>query len=620
MKNIVFTAFIALHSFGFFAQENKDTTQINEVIIQGNRFEIPFSQAARNVQIVTSEEIKQMPVQSVNELLAYVSGVDIRQGGPFGSQADVSMNGGTFEETLVLLDGIKLINSQTAHNMMNLPIPLDAIDHIEILHGSAARKYGINALAGAINIVTKKSNKSFVEANAYTGSSFQKQDSREGSGIYGGGGVRLTGNYGSNKLSQLVSVAKNGYNGQRFNTSSENFKAFYNGEFRFNEKNSLKLLGSYSSDKFGANGFYAAPGDSNAYEIAKTALFSLSSQHKLGRFTLSPRISNRYDEDDYRYVNTTPIFGRSVHYTNALMAEINASVKTKIGDFGLGLESRFGQINSSNIGKHSRNNHGVYAEYRGAYWRKLFVNAGAYVNYNTSYGWQVYPGIDAAFLFNSHWKLSASAGAGQRIPSFTDLYLNQFVNVGNPNLKPENSWQYEGNLQYKVKKIRIEGGYFYRKVSSFIDWIRDSVSNPYTPQNYGNVMTHGLYIRISHKMQINKNQFFAYNLSYNYLQPSYTTSAFIQSKYVLSSLKHQCIAQVAYGVKGFSFQISNRIIQRMKNKAYDVLDIRLNYAIKGFTIYADVTNILAATYNEFGAVPMPSRWFKLGLRYVWKQK
>lgn len=606
--------------FNLQAQKSEDTTKIEEIVLYGNRFEIPFSQAARNVQIITSEDIQRLPVQSVNELLAYVSGVDMRQRGPFGTQADVSMNGGTFEETLVLLNGIKLINSQTAHNMLNLPIPLSAIDHIEILHGSAARKYGINALTGAINIVTKKSNKSFVSANIYAGSSFTKQDPREGDGVYGGGGIRVTGNIGTKKQHHLLSVATNKYNGQRYNTAAKNLKAFYNGEYNFNQNNSIQLLGGYSQDQFGANGFYAAPGDSNSYEIVKTALFSLSSHHKIGRFTFSPRISNRYDEDEYRYINSKPIIGKSKHYTNAIMAEINASVKTTIGSFGLGVESRFGHINSSNIGKHSRNNHGVYAEYRGVYWRKLIVNAGAYVNYNTSYGWQVYPGIDAAFMFNPHWKISASAGAGQRIPSFTDLYLNQYINVGNPNLRPENSWQYEANLQYKLKGLKIEAGYFYRNVMNFIDWVRDTVTMPYTPQNYGKVMTHGIYARISQTIKLKNNQFFSYGASYNYLMPSYRTNNNVQSKYVLSCLKHQLIARLSYGIKGFSFQIANRYIQRMKNNPYDVMDIRLNYKIKSFTIYADVSNVLGAKYMEAGAVPMPSRWFKIGLRYIWNQK
>src|SRR5690606_23168265 len=101
---------------------------------------------------------------------SYISGVDIRQRGPFGTQTDISIDGGTSEQTLVLLNGVKMIDAQTAHNMMNIPVPLSAIDHIEVLRGAAARIYGINALTGAINIVTKKGTRSSVAADVQVGS------------------------------------------------------------------------------------------------------------------------------------------------------------------------------------------------------------------------------------------------------------------------------------------------------------------------------------------------------------------------------------------------------------------------------------------------------------------
>lgn len=621
MKRIGITICIAIATFISYAQEIEDSTQIESIVIQGNRLQIPFSQSSRNIQIITKEEIARYPVKSINELLAYVGGVDLRQRGPFGTQADVSIDGGSFEQTLVLLNGVKLINSQTAHNTLNLPIPLDAIDHIEVLRGPAARKYGINSLTGAINIVTKKSTKSFVSANAYAGSSFDKKEAGDGNGIYGGGGVQVTGNFGTEKTSHLVAISKDNYNGQRYNTAQNNGKAYYNGSVDFNKNNSMQWLGGYSYSNFGANGYYAAPGDKNSQEIVETGLFSLSSQHKMGRFTLSPRISNRYDEDDYRYFKDKLSVARSKHYTNAMMAEINSSVTTKIGDFGLGLESRFETINSSNIGKHNRNTYGTYAEYKGFYWNKVMVNAGAFVNYNTSYGWQVYPGMDVAYLFYPGWKLSASAGSGQRIPSFTDLYLNQKPgNVGNPNVKPENAWQYEANIQYTHKTLKVQAGYFYRDITNFIDWVRDSSNVPYSPLNIGRNLIQGVNARVSQDFTFNKDHRFGYFVNYNYLLPNYQSSGTGQSKYILETLRNQLIVGVNYSYKSLTFQVNSRFIERIANKAYILLDARVNYEVKGFTTYVDVTNILNAIYKEAGAVPMPPRWFSVGLKYNWTQK
>lgn len=611
---------LCLFTFGQLIAQEIDTTQMEDVVIKLNRMETHLLQVSKDIQIISAKEISELPVTSINELLAYVGGMDVRQRGPFGTQADISMDGGTFEETLVLLNGIKLINSQTAHNLMNLPIPLSAIDHIEILRGATARQYGINALAGAINIVTKNTETSFVAAEVFGGSSFQKQDAREGNGIYGGGGVQVTGNYGAKRQSHLFSVGKVNYNGQRYNTSSDKTQLFYSGEYRFNENHSIQLMGGYDWDSFGANGYYAAPGDSNSYENVQTGLVSLSSKHKFGIVTLSPRISDRYDEDEYLYIKDMPTIGRSKHYTNALMAELNGSVETKIGEFGFGWESRFETINSSNIGLHDRNNHGMYAEYKGVFWKKLRTNLGAYVNYNSSYGWQVYPGIDIAYSFVPHWKLLASVGSGQRIPSFTDLYLNQLpANVGNPNLKPENAWSYEASVGYNNHRtLQAEVGYFYRDITDFIDWVRDDATMPYSTMNYGSMKIHGIHARVQQSFQFEGNQKLSYFVKYNYLLPNVSVGD-KQSKYVLESLKHQLIAGVNYFVKGFSVQLTNRFIERELNQPYDLLDLKLNYHIKGFDVYASVSNLLDAKYRESGAVPMPARWFMLGLKYSWKK-
>lgn len=620
MKKYFFYGSFLLWSATSFAQNQTDTTKIEGIIIEGNRIEIPFNQSSRNIQIITKEEIARYPVKSVNELLTYVGGVDLRQRGPFGTQADVSIDGGSFEQTLVLINGVKMINSQTAHNMLNMQIPLEAIDHIEILRGPAARMYGINSLTGAINIVTKKSSKSFVSVNNYAGTSFQKQETGDNNetGIYGGGGVQLTANLGTEKTNHLIAVSRDIYNGQRYNTAQNNNRLFYNGGVKFNENHSIQWLGGYAYSNFGANGYYAAPGDKNSQEIVKTGIVSVSSKHKFGNFTLTPRFSNRYDEDDYRYLKNNLKVGRSKHYTNASMAELNAGVKTKIGDFGLGWESRFETINSSNIGKHDRNNHGISAEYKGFYFEKLMVNAGAYVNYNTSFGWQVYPGVDVAYLFLPNWKLAFSAGSGQRIPSFTDLYLNQKPgNVGNPNLKPENAWQYEGNIQYTYKTLRVQAGYFYRDINQFIDWVRDSATVPYMPFNLGRNLVHGINARISQQLNFEGGHRFGYFASYNYLKPSYKSTGFAQSKYVLEALQNQVIVGVNYGYKGFGIQLNGRFIERIKNKPYALLDIRASYNIKGFTVYADVSNLLNAAYKEAGAVLMPPRWFSAGLKFTW---
>lgn len=624
MKRTTIILALALVSGTAFAQHTADSTSknLNEVVIRGNRLDIPFNESSRDIQVITAKEIEQLPVHSVNELLAYVGGVDIQQRSPFGGQADISMDGGTSEQTLVLLNGIKLIDAQTAHNMMNIPVPLDAIDHIEILHGAAARVYGINALTGAINIVTKKSSKSFVTADLQSGSSFAQKAEGDGSGIYGGGGLQLTANYGNDKQSQLFAFGQDWYNGQRYNSAQQASQFFYNGNYNFNANNAVQALAGYVHNDFGANSFYAAPGDKNSEEIVETGIFSLSSKNKIGRVTLSPRISDRYDKDDYRYIKQQPAIGRSVHYTNALMLELNGSLPLCNGTFGFGWESRLGKINSSNIGKHQRDNHGAYAEYRKNFFGKLIANIGLYANYNTDFGWQAYPGLDLAYLVNENWKISASGGSGQRIPSFTDLYLNQPPgNVGNPEVQPEDAWAYDANIRYQRRGLSVQAGAFYRDITDFIDWVRANDSVPYSPVNFGENKIYGMYVRMEQQFSLGQNQQFGYQVSYNYLNPKpLSANGDDESKYVLETLKHQLIAGVSYRYNNFSFHVTNRYIKRMLNDAYDVLDARVDYRLKSFLIYADISNILNVQYEETDAVPMPPRWFSLGVKFQWKEK
>src|SRR3546814_281145 len=158
------------------AQEDTSTIPLREVIITENRMQLPFAKQNRNIQIIDRKQIDAMPARSINELLSHISGVDLRQRGPFGTQADVSIDGGSFEQTLILVNGVKVLDAQTAHNSLNLPIPTDAIERIEIIRGPAARIYGINSLTGAINIVTRKPTDSGVSAHVYTSSGFKRSE------------------------------------------------------------------------------------------------------------------------------------------------------------------------------------------------------------------------------------------------------------------------------------------------------------------------------------------------------------------------------------------------------------------------------------------------------------
>lgn len=598
-----------------------DSTILREVIISENRLQTPFNKNVRNIQIITKQEIEQLPVKSINEVLSFIGGVDVRQRGPFGAQADISIDGGSFEQTLILLNGIKVSDPQTAHHSMNIPVSLENVERIEILKGPAARIYGINALTGAVNIVTTKPEQSTVSAHAYAGSSFEGKEENDGEGLYWGGGLQVSGNLAFNTHQHVVSISKDKYNGQRYNSSTENTKIFYQGRLQIDERNALDLTAGYLYNEFGANGFYAAPGDRESYEIVETKLVGVSSSHQISdRFSLRPRLSYRYNADDYRYFRHDLNTARSQHHTDVLSAEVNSIWNTSIGDIGFGLESRSEEIGSTNIGDHHRYNHGVYAEFKTERIKNMIWNVGSYLNYNTQYGWQVFPGVDVGYLFHPGWKLAFNIGSSQRIPSFTDLYLDQRSatggNIGNPHLESENAWQYEFALHYKKSNLELQTGYFYRDISGFIDRIRESTDEPYQPFNFGNNKMQGFNFRASQAVPIHARSRFQYTLSYNYLTPVSTVrSEGMDSKYSLESLKHQLALRTTYTQNQLSVSFNNRLLKREQKAAYLITDLRIGYDLPKITFYTDITNLFNQHYVESAAVPMPRRWFALGARY-----
>ncbi|WP_341835680.1 TonB-dependent receptor [Chitinophaga pollutisoli] len=619
MNKICFAA-LALISTDLCAQNLQDTTiGIGEVVINENRFSTPISKQNRNVYIIDKAQIAKMPARSLQEILQYANGVDIRQRGPYGTQADISIDGGSFEQTVVLVNGTKIIDMQTAHNMLNLPIPLEIIERIEVVRGPAARIYGINSLTGAINIITKKPEHSGVLVNVYGGSNFEKDKEGTGETFYSRG-IQLGGTISKEKHQHSLFGANDKSNGYRYNTGFENTKLYYQGNFQLDKANEILASAGYIRNSFGANAFYAAPGDKNSGEIVQTTLASIQSRHQLSsRWSLMPRLSYRYNDDDYRYFGRKELSkGRSRHYSNSLAAEVNTAYKMNAGELGFGVEARSEDINSSNIGDRRRENLGVYAQYRTDLFKKLNVNFGTYLNYNSDYKWQLYPGLDASYAITNGLKIIGNIGTSQRIPSFTDLYLDQRPgNIGNASLSPENAFQGELGMKYIRHAFTFNASYFYRDISRFIDWTRNVDTEPWQSHNVGSLLTKGINMRSNFSASLSASTRLNVNLAYSYLDAEFSDiNPDIKSKYLIAALKHQVTNTIDVQHKGFSALFATRFNERTTGKAYWINDCRISQKVKQFTVYVDAQNIFNTTYFEIGSIPLPARWVSLGVKFT----
>lgn len=602
-----------------YAQEiDFENQSLDSIIIQNQRLQIPFSQQNRAIQVIDQAQIKAMPIQSTADLLSYISGIDVRRRGVMGAQSDVSIQGGTFDQTLVLLNGMKIIDAQTGHNMMNLPVSPDAIERIEILKGPAASAYGANAINGAINIITKEVQKTEGNLSLNAGSSFKKNErDHYFSGIDVGADFALK----TEKSKHFLSANTIHSNGYRYNTSLENSKIFYTNQFRFG-KHQIKMMAGYVSNDFGTNGFYAAPQDEDSKEKVQTTLADVNASISITNFwTLRPRVSFRYNEDYYVLNQYQPELYENQHYNHSLEAGLNNSFLTKYGNIGLGLEFQKNEITSRSLGKHARDNFGFYGNYQMDLIPKTLINVGLYSNYNEDFGWDWMPSIDAGYEVSNNLRVFANAGSGLRLPTFTDLYYTGPVNIGNEFLKPEKSNQVAAGLKFNKNRFRSSAELFLRETKDMIDWVKPAEDDPWTTLNFQQIQTKGISLNIRYDF-IAKQQAEDFgltgDLSYTYLDSEIKKKQEDQyiSRYALENLKHQLNAKVNFDFFGKAkLQLNGKYQERISAKDYFLLDIRLSTQIDAFYIYLDAENLTDVTYTETAAVPMPGKWFRLGVKW-----
>ncbi len=596
------------------AYSQVDTTIVmSDLVISGNRISTPFSEASRNVQIITSEDIRRNPIQSIPEILSYSPGLDIRQRGPMGVQSDIGIRGGTFEQTLILLNGIKLTDPQTGHHVMNIPIPLDNIQQIEILKGPGARIYGQNAFAGAVNFITKAPEIRKVGFRAYGGSF----------GSYGGN-LSLSLPLGNYK--QYISLSRDASDGYRHNTDYGVNNIFYQSELPA-KNGKYELIFGLTDRRFGANGFYASPDYTEQYEEVRTSITSLSYNSELNNFRIKPRIYWRWNQDKYLFIRENPGVYQNLHKTNTFGAEINSSYKSDLGITGFGIELRKETINGdwvrggndtkSNLDGFYRDNFGIYIDHKLKIGSRFDMTPGIYVNWYSDFGWNAFPGIDMGYNINDKIRLYGNAGKSYRIPTFYDQYYSSPIEEGNPKLKPEDAVTYEIGLRYLNKGFSFEGNYFVRDANQLIDWVYNPVDSIWRSQNFQNVMTIGVELALN----LNFNELidadypvYSVGLSYNYLDQNVDEVENIQSRYALEHVRNQVIFSIHHKIFGkLKNSFKARYVDRIEQESYMLIDDRIYYEQnEKLMLFLEASNLTDQIYTEV-MTPMPGRWFRGGI-------
>ena len=565
----------------------------DEVVVTANSMPVPFKNLARTVRVLTREQIEKLPARSVIDLLRYFTSVDVNSRGIGGVQSDLSIRGGGFEQALILVNGIRLNDSQTGHHNLDIPVSLSDIERIEVLYGSGSSLYGGDAVSGTVNIITRQED--LAPRGRFALGQYNLVSGSMSLGVPGLGVPTSLSFWGD---------SSSGFEFDReHRTLGLNASSWIAPETR---------VGFYFVDKdFGANNFY---GPSPSKEWTNTALASFD--HKFiesHSWKFSSQASYRTHGDRFRWDVHRPGFAENLHRTHAFNAlgKVNWLASDR-SQMTMGVEFGGDWINSSNLGNHHYYRQSAFFELE----HKVLTEAAVYpalrFDHYSHFGSAMSPSVSASWWIDEALKLRGSAGRSFRTPTFTELYYRDPNHQARSTLKPEVGFGVEAGLDWYISPVIIVRGTAFRRLEeNAIDWVRESSTKRWESTNIRDLHTCGMEIDLARIFP----DLATVEAQYTYLLSDAGTVPF-QSKYVLDYARH---AFTILGHLSLSLGISagGRLdyLFRVDGRNYWLLETRLLKQLSQLRLVFEVSNLLNVEYQEIRNVNMPGRWFQAGVEF-----
>lgn len=612
MKNIV--SLVLLIAINVIAHSQETQIDLKEItVVSSPRIELPFSENSRTIQVISKEEITESPANNVAELLQQVAGIDIRRRGVSGMQADLYIRGGGFDQTLLLIDGIKVEDAQTGHHTMNMALPIEVIERIEIIKGSASRVYGQNAFSGAINIITSKVAENMVSVSLESGSYKQQNAS-------------VTISRKNEDQSVLFHYSNNSSDGHKYNTDYKNENYFLKNSFEIKGL-PIDMISSFNERKFGANGFYASPEAIDQYEETQASLLGFSTKIISNNFIIKPKLYWKRNQDMYVYLRDNPSVYRNLHITNKIGAELNGSYESNNGITGFGVDISSIKLSSNNLGERKRTMVNLFLEHQMKFAEnKIDVTPGVAFSYfsdvSTNQNYQnnffrnffMYPGIDIGYVLNDDVKLYSNIGYTYRVPTYTDLFYTSPTTIGNENLKPEKAFTKEIGLDYTKGNFNFIFTLYNRDASDVIDYVKNVESAPWEAFNIREINTKGYELGLTYNFYVASFLNHSIKIGYSNIKDDLKQTDFNFSRYSLNSLKNHLTTSYSFEIKkNLKSSIIYKYAERNFGEDYSVMDIKVSYTLKKYNLYITANNLFDTIYSETNLVEMPGRNILLGL-------
>lgn len=617
-----------------------DTARISldEVVISATRIPVNTRQFTRITRIISKVEIAASPVRDLADLLEYIPDIDVRQRGPAGIQADISMRGGTFDQFAVLINGINFNDPQTGHFQMDIPLPLSCIERVEILSGSDVKSLGANAFTGAINIVTRVPAGKRVQAELYGGQY----------------GYLETGANAENHSGHWWQQAGFNYqksNGYRANTDFQKLNGFFQSGYNHSNIN-LSLMAGGLKKTFGANSFYSAKYPD---QFEKTgSCFAAFQADKSGKINIRQSLYYRLHSDEFSLFRENPpewYISPNYHLTQIAGSKTDAWFSSALGKTAFGLELRHESVWSTVLGEISPVAKAVYGISGIEYTRfgsrnhlslsveqqmetgRFKWSGGAVLHAVRSVKTylQIYPGLDISYRLNPSIRTYLSFNRAFRLPTFTELYYQSPTNLGNPSLLPETAWHTEFGTEFRKNGLSAKLIGFYRDATQSIDWVRAGNETVWHSENLGHVRTWGIetgvsYVpetrqglgKVTERIDLGLRRYFQHHSVENlysqylldYLKWKLTTSLTLRAG---TAMRFSVSLNWQERNGSYTGMDSEGNMKEIDYKPFSLVDIKISYRLKWVSLMAECTNLLNRQYFDLSSIPQPGAWLKAGV-------
>ena len=606
----------------------KDSTHLDrqlrlqEVLVVSHKAE-GYSDAYRLITQLSHDDLVALPIHSIADIFQYLPGVDVRTRGASGAQADISMRGGTFDQVLVLLNGVPLNDAQTGHYTLNLPVSTELIERVEVLQGASAALFG--AFSGAINIITKNT-------ASTTGDIILKL----AAGMNGLVRPEIAASIPAGETKVNLSVDYNRADGYYApSPSDKEATALRNSDYQMaNIYTQVRWRGldvqAGAQWKDAGLGMGYGFGSQDQFDATRTAFASARYEHRWEAWRLETQAAYRVNYDRYEW-HRTHVSNR--HWNHTAAASLAAHYASRIGTTSFGVGIRNENIRSSNLGNHNRLHLNYFAE-QSFYYGGLSASLGINGSYNTQMGYHMGGSANIGYEVWRNNHVYVNANRSLRMPTFTDLYYDAGNQLGNPNLKPEEAWLlsvgYMGDVKFEQGKRNVESGtlsysidWYYRWGKNIIDWVYvpEDSKCPYHAENQQKVNATGVELSVIYRL----NQWLrcvSVDYAYTYLDLNLKQTG---SRY-LDYLSHKLTLHLEHGIyKGFGASWTVRF-QKREGQYNDaegavqdftpvwLLDGSVFWQNKFLRVSADCTNMTNTRYYDFGGVLQPGAWAKITFR------